>query len=216
MLLDRAMLQDLLRPICGAQSRVNDYTVAREADDYAVLVVDLTALAARVIVKLAGPRAALSCPFDRTAAINRPVRGLTTVPTPEVLAADVSYRGWPWRYLVTTYIEGVTWTEAGPTIDAAERGELYRQFGQSVAQLHTICFPAYGEIDADGRVIGDASVIDALIERARRRIADRRHADLFASLMRERAYLFDDAPEPALCHEDLNPSKLEFGHLGRK
>jgi len=212
MLPDRVTLDRLLHSALGAHCHVDDYTVVREADDYAVLVVNLAAPTVRVIVKLAGPRAALSCPFDRTAAINRLVRGRTTVPTPEVLAADVSYRGGPWRYLVTTYIEGMTWTEAGPTIDAPERRDLYRQFGRLVAELHTVHFPAYGEIDAGGRVVGDAPIIDALIERARRRIADRRHADLFASLLRERVYLFDDASEPALCHDDLNPSNILVRH----
>jgi len=211
MLLDRAALECLLPPVCGAQTCVDGYTVAREANDYAVLVVNLTAPPARVVVKVAGPRAALSCPFDRTAAINRLVRGRTTVPTPEVLAADVSYRDWPWRYLVTTYTEGVTW-EAGLASDATERRDLYRQFGQLAAELHTVHFPAYGEIDADGRVASAASVSDALIARARRRIADRHHADLFASLLRERVYLFNDAPKPALCHEDLNPSNILVRH----
>jgi aminoglycoside phosphotransferase (APT) family kinase protein len=213
MLPDRVTLDRLLHSALGAHCHVDGYTVVREDDDYAVLVVNLAAPTVRVIVKLAGPRAALSCPFDRTAAINRLVRGRTTVPTPEVLAADVSYRDWPWRYLVTTYTEGVTW-EAGLASDATERGELYQQFGRLVAQLHTVRFPGYGEIDAGGRVVGDAPVIDALIERARRRIADRRHADLFASLLRERVYLFDDAPEPALCHEDLNPSNILVRHDG--
>jgi len=209
---DRAALDRLLRPVLGAHCHVDDYTVVREADDYAVLLVDLAAPPRRVVVKLAGPRAALSCPFDRTAAINHLARDHTTVPTPEVLAADVSYRDWPWRYLVTAYVEGATWAEAGPAIDATERRDLYRQFGRLVAQLHTVHFPAYGEIDADGRVVGGASVGDALIARARRRIANRRHADLFASLSRERARLFDDAPGPTLCHEDLNPSNILVRH----
>lgn len=212
MLPDRVILDRSLRPVCGAHCHVDGYTLARKADDYAVLLVDLTGPPARVVVKLAGPRAALSCPFDRTAAINRLVCGRATVPTPDVLAADVSYRDWPWRYLVTAYVEGVTWAEAGPASDAVERSELYRQFGRLVADLHTVHFPACGEIDACGRVIGAASFVDALIARARRRIADRRHADLVSSLLREYAYLFEDAPEPALCHEDLNPSNILVRH----
>jgi len=206
--LDRAMLRELLRPIVGPHPRVDGYTTVRDADDYAVLIVDLAGPPARVVVKLAGPQATLACPFDRTAAINRIVRGQTTVPTPEALAADVSYRDWPWRYLVTTHNEGATWTETASSLDVAARRDLYRQLGQAVAQLHTIHFPAYGEIGVDGRVSEGYSLVAALEGRARRRVANPHHADLFVGLLRDRAHLFDGAPGSALCHEDLNPTNI--------
>lgn len=206
--LDRATLGTLLRPIVGPHPRVDGYTTVRDADDYAVLIVDLIGPSLRIVVRLAGPRAMLACPFDRTAAINRIVRGRTTVPTPEALAADVSYRDWPWRYLVTTHSEGATWAETTSSLDVAARRDLYRQLGQAVTQLHTIDFPAYGEIGADGRVAGSHSLSAALQERARLRVADSRHAALFVRLLRDRAHLFDDAPGPTLCHEDLNPTNI--------
>ena len=194
--------------MCGASCVVAGWTIAREADDYAVLVVDLDDPSIRVIVKLAGPGAALAGPFDRTAALVRIVRDRTALPTPEVLAADVSYRDWPWRYLVITHVEGATWAEVELSLDADARRDLYGQLGRAVAQLHAVRFPAYGEAGPDGRVAGDRPLVAALEERARRRIANPRHADAFISVLRERAGRFDSAPGPALCHEDLNPTNI--------
>jgi len=205
---DNATLQRMLRSALGARCRLATYSVAHSRDAYAVLIADVTNPSRRVVVKLAGPGATIACPFDRTAALVRRVRDRTGVPTPDVLAADVSHRDWPWRYLITDYIEGTTWTAAQPVLHAGARRDLYRQLGQAAAQLHTMRFAAYGEIDAGGWVPGNASLVDALMERARRRISNAGRAALFVSLLRDRAHLFDSAPGPALCHEDLNPSNI--------
>ena len=210
--LDRATLRKLLRSIYGTPCHIVSYTTIRDGDDYAVAIVTLTEPMARVVVKLAGPRAALACPFDRTAAITRVVRDRTALPAPEVFAADVSYRDWPCRYIVMAHVDGATWAEEGPSLDATAWRDLYGQLGRAVARLHSIRFPAYGEIGADGPVLGDGSLVTALQERARRRVADPRHAELFVALLRDRAHLFDDAPEPALCHEDLNPTNILVRH----
>jgi aminoglycoside phosphotransferase (APT) family kinase protein len=206
--LDDALLAALLRATLGSSIALVNYHVALHRDDYAVVIVTLASPAQDVVVKLAGPRAPIACPFDRTATIVDLVRSQTPVPTFDVLAADVSYRDWPWRYMVTTHLPGTVWAEVSAQLMADSHHQAYRDLGQAVAHLHRIAFPAFGEIDADGDVRADAPLLEALERRAERRVADPRHVALFASVLRDRASLFDHAPEPALCHEDLNPSNI--------
>ncbi len=228
---------ELVRSIVGARCGIADYHEVLSRADYAVLMLTLEQPSMRVVVKLAGPRASLACPFDRTATLNRLVRGQTDVPTYEVLAADVSYARWPWRYLVTTVVSGMTWAEARPLLSPAALRDLYPQLGRSVAALHGIPFTRFGEPVAnvtapspDQLVAqGDGSpgigaeapsvahrdglaqrvdYIEALARRARSRIANPSHADLFVDLLRERRRLFAGVDGPVLCHEDLNPTNL--------
>ena len=140
---------------------MSDYRVVRVGMEYAVVVARLTRLRGRVVVKLAGPGASIACPFDRTAAIIGLVRARTSVPTPEVLAADVSYRVWPWRYMVTTYLSGATRMALRPRLDAAAPRDVRSQLGQAVAALHSIRFPAYGKIGAAGVVVEGATCLAA-------------------------------------------------------
>ncbi len=205
--LDDALLIALLRSVLGSSTLLVSYRVVLRRDDYAVIAATLASPAREVVVKLAGPRAPIACPFDRTAAIVDLVRRQTPVPTFEVLASDVSYRDWPWRYLVTTHLPGVAW----PTVSAPFMGsahQTYHDLGQAVAHLHHITFPAFGEIDADGSVHRGMSLLEALEDRAKHRVADPRHVALFASVLQDRASLFDDVTQPALCHEDLNPTNI--------
>lgn len=207
-LLDAALLTRLLHPALGAYSAVRDYHVVRQDEDYAVVVASPGHPLADVVVKLAGPRAPLACPYERTAAINRLVRAQTQVPTYEVLDVDVSYQTWPWRYLVTTHLPGMTWAAAWPGRSAGPTRDVYNELGRVVAALHGVCFPACGEIGADGSVEQGSPYLAALQERARRRIANPRHAELFVSLLLERADLFEGITGAALCHEDLNPHNI--------
>jgi fructosamine-3-kinase len=85
---------------------------------------------------------------------------------------------------------------------------LYAQLGQAVAQLQSIRFPSCGEIGPDGAVIDGAPYIEAFARRARRRIANPNHANLFVALLQQRAALFSDVPAGVLAHEDLNPTNL--------
>jgi fructosamine-3-kinase len=217
-LFDDALLIALLRSILGPSTGLSGYRVALQREDYAVVIASLAAPAQDVVVKLAGPRAPIACPFDRTATIAALVRRHTLVPTFEVLAADVSYRTWPWRYLVTTHIPGTVWTEVRAQVAADTNHRAYRDLGQAVARLHSIGFPAFGEIGVDGKIQPDAAVRDvpvqeaplceALVQRAARRVADSRHNAIFSTVVHERAALFDGVGEATLCHEDLNPSNI--------
>ena len=215
---DDALLIALLRSILGPSTTLCGYRVALRREDYAVVIASLAAPAQDVVVKLAGPRAPIACPFDRTAVIATLVRRHTPVPTFEVLAADISYRTWPWRYLVTTHIPGTVWREVRAQVAADARHRAYRDLGQAVARLHGIGFPAFGEIGVDGKIQPGAAVRDvpvqgaplceALVQRAARRVADSRHNAIFSAVVHERAALFDGVAEATLCHEDLNPSNI--------
>src|SRR5438309_1616094 len=100
-------LRDLLRSTLGAHARLANYTILKSHHDYIVLSAKLERPSTEVIIKLAGPDAALPCPFDRTAALHGLLRAQTAAPVPEVLAADVSYNSWPVRYMIKIFAPGV-------------------------------------------------------------------------------------------------------------
>ena len=205
---DRELLTDLLRATIGASATIHACEFARRSQDYAVIVVTLAPPAASVVVKLAGPRARIACPFDRTEAIVALVHRHTSVPTFDVLACDASSRVWPWRYIVMTRMPGMTWSEAQPERAVETRRSAYQALGHAVGQLHTLHFPAFGEIEPSGRVAPGSLLIRALEQRAARHLVDARHVALFSSVLRAREAAFARAPGPVLCHEDLNPHNI--------
>ena len=158
----------------------------------------------------AGPQAPLPCPFDRTAALLRLVRAKTAVPVPGVLAVDVSYKEWPWRYIIKTYVPSEEWAVVRPRLDKQELSNAYRQMGQAIAELHAIRFPGFGELSAEGTVQSGTSYMPALAERARQRIQNARHAELFISLLKDRFHVFADVSQASLCHEDLHGHNILF------
>jgi aminoglycoside phosphotransferase (APT) family kinase protein len=201
-------LRQLLNLVLGASVRVVQVQVAQRSNDYVVLLVRLSRSPARVVVKFAGPQTPRPAAFDRTAAIIGFVRRQTVVPTVEVLAADVSYREVPWRYLITTYAPGHTWLDVMRRLTSDEATVLHRQLGGAVAALHGLGFPAFGEIDDDGTVAVGLSYREALMARAQRLVANPHHVDQFLAVLQERAEDFADVREAGLCHEDLNPGNI--------
>jgi fructosamine-3-kinase len=91
-----------------------------------------------------------------------------------------------------------------------ELSDAYRQMGEAVAQLHTIRFPAFGELEADGSVQGDGRYLAALRAHAARCIKNPRLRDLFHSVLEERRHLFLDVRDAGLCHEDLHQHNIVF------
>ena len=173
-----------------------------------VVIATLAGLAQPVAIKIAGPAASLACPFERTAAILRRVRAQTAVPVPEPLAQDVSCREYPWRYAIMTALPGESWQYARQGWTVAERRDAWAELGEAVAALHSITFPARGEIGSAGEVIAGQPYVAALAARASRRIADQRHRDIFLRVLDDRAALFRESHTPCLSHEDLNPTNL--------
>lgn len=203
-----AALARLLARLRGGDCRIAAHRVALRRRDYAVVLLTLADDPRALALKLAGPAAPLACPFDRTAAILRLVRQQTALPVPEALAHDMSYRDAPWRYLLATALPGQPWHLARRDWTNDERRDAWASLGRAVAALHTLHFPACGEIGADGAVLDGADYPDALAARARRRIADPDHAARFLALLAERHDLFAVAATATLSHEDLNPTNL--------
>jgi fructosamine-3-kinase len=206
----RALLLQLLRQTLGSKVELVDAVVTNRHDDYLVLCVTLRHPSLIVVVKLAGPHAPFSYPFDRTALFHRLVAASTSIPIPDILAVDVSNKEWPWRYLIKTFIPGQEWAKVQPQLKPQELHDAYRQIGQAVAELHSIAFPDFGEVHNDGSVQPMGSYLTALTERARLRIVKPGLADLFLHIIDERRELFSDVSNACLCHEDLHKFNILF------
>ncbi len=114
--MDEAGLLALLREVLGSRVQLASLDVKKRAEDYLVFTAHLSRCTpGEVLVKVAGPRAPLSCPFERTAAISRLVRQ-AGVPTFEVVAADESMGRTFWWTGVRMGVGGFleSWTSTAP------------------------------------------------------------------------------------------------------
>ena len=203
-------LQQLLQQTFGTKVTVTGLRVGKLRHDYVVLLLDLRHPSIEVVVKLAGPQAPLACPFERTAMLHRLVASATTLPMPEVLAVDTSYQNWPWRYFIRTQVPGHEWAVVRQQMSYAERSKALGQIGDAVAQLHSIAFPAFGEIAADGGVQGEGSYLAALSTHARAIIKHAQSREMFLEALEQKQGLFSDVGEASLCHEDLHKHNILF------
>ena len=206
----RDQLLYLLQHTFGPKVRLIDYQIGNRHHDYLVLLVRLSRPSIHVVVKLAGPQAVMACSFDRTAMLHRLVAARTTIPMPEVLAVNMSYQTWPWRYFIKMHIPGQEWAVVRGQMSGEDLSGAYRQIGNAVAQLHAIHFPAFGELDVDGAVQGDRPYLSALTARAQLSIKSARLRDLFLSVLDEHKRLFLDVGQASLCHEDLHHHNILF------
>lgn len=210
MIVSRDQLCQLLRQTLGSEVELGEYRIGNQHHDYLVLLVQLHYPVIEVVVKLAGPEAPLACPFDRTAALHRLVAARTAIPMPEVLAVDVSYNLWPWRYFIKAHIPGEEWVTARERMNAEELADAYRQLGNAVAQLHSIRFAGFGELSAAGEAVEGVPFLSALAERAQSFIKSARLRVLFLSVLGQHENLFQDIHTPNLCHEDLHQHNILF------
>lgn len=205
-------LLQLLRQTLGTQVEWVDCKIGNQLHEYLVLLVQLRHPSMEVVIKLAGPEAPRASFFDRTAMLNHLVATLTTIPMPEILAVNMSYQAWPWRYLIKTYIPGQEWAAVREQMNEEELSSAYQQIGMAVAQLHTIQFPTFGELATDGSVQGDDSYLTAFTQRASRSIIGPHSRKLFLSVLDEHRQLFLDVHRASLCHEDLHKHNILFQH----
>jgi len=203
-------IQQLLQHTFSTNVEISDCQVGNRQHDYLVLLLQLRRPSIEVVVKLAGPKAAMAGSFDRTALLHRLVAAGTTIPMPEVLAVNMSYQDWPWRYLIRSHIPGQELALVRGQMAEHELIDAYRQIGSAVAQLHTIHFPRFGELSADGSIQGDEQFFPAFIQRARQSIRSARLLDLFLDLIEKQKQLFEDVRQASLCHEDLHEYNLLF------
>lgn len=203
------MLHQLLQQTFGSDVQVEACQEVNSQQDYWALVVQLRRPSIKVSVKLAGPNAPSPYSFDRTAVLHRLVSERTAVPMPDIVAIDTSYRQWPWRYLIKTYIPGQEWAVVQPRLTADERVDAYRQIGRAVAELHSLSFSGFGDFLADGTIQAEESYLAALAHRVERHIASSRLVQRVLSVLESRASLFNPV-EARLCHEDLHRYNILF------
>ena len=206
------LLLQLLQQTFGSKVELLDYKIGNQHHDYLVLLVQLRRPSIEVVIKLAGPEAPLACPFERTAMLHRLVATRTTIPMPEVLAVNLSYQTWPWRYFIKTYIPGQEWAVVQQQMHGKELSNAYHQMGNAVAQLHLIHFPRFGELAVEGDVQGDKPYFTTLTEHAQHSIKNAHLRDLFLSVLEKQRPLFLDVRQASLCHEDLHKHNILFQH----
>ena len=205
--LARDDIEALARDVFGPKCRVLAWHPVTHEADHAVVFATLVFPARVVVLKLAYATSATH--ISREAAIQRRVARETTVPVCEVLAVDDSCQRFPWRYLMMAHAPGMAWRDGLKRMSPHARYDIFRQLGEATAALHSLRYPQFGEVDSDSPLsVSGAAYLSALTARARRRIANPAHADLFAAVLQAHASDFADLAEPRLTHEDLNPYNL--------
>ncbi|HEX5439676.1 MAG TPA: aminoglycoside phosphotransferase family protein, partial [Ktedonobacterales bacterium] len=207
--LARDDIEALARQVFGPKCRVLAWHSVTHGDDHAVVFATLVFPARVVVLKLADAASA-TC-FSREAAIQQRVARETTIPVCEALAVDDSCQRFPWRYLMMAHAPGMAWRDGLKRMSPHTRNDIFRQLGEATAALHSLRYPQFGEVEETSPPAplprGEGNIV-ALISRARRRIANPAHADLFATVLQAHASNFTDLIEPRLTHEDLNPYNL--------
>ncbi|PKO15290.1 MAG: hypothetical protein CVU39_11850 [Chloroflexi bacterium HGW-Chloroflexi-10] len=203
------LINQVLQQTFGTQVEIAQYQISKKLHDYLVLLVQLRHPAIDIVIKLAGPAAPLASFFDRTALLHQLVAQQTSIPVCEILAVNMSYQTWPWRYLIKRFIAGQEWAAVRPLLNRVELSGAYQQLGAAVAQLHTIRFPVFGEIDLNGDREAQPYAA-ALAEHARGIIQSDHLRDLFSMALEKNRALFTDVDQPRLCHEDLHKYNILF------
>ncbi|HEY7343867.1 MAG TPA: aminoglycoside phosphotransferase family protein [Ktedonobacterales bacterium] len=209
--LARDEIETLAREVFGPKCRVLAWHPVTHGDDHAVVFATLVFPARVVVLKLADATSATR--FAREAAIQRRVARETSVPVCEVLAVDDSCQRFPWRYLMMAHAPGMAWRDGLKRMSPHARYNIFRQLGEVTAALHSLRYLQFGEV-VDGETSpptplprGEGGIV-ALEARARRRIANPAHANLFAAVLQAHASDFANLTESRLTHEDLNPYNL--------
>lgn len=201
-------IEALAREVFGPKCRVLAWHPVEHGDDHAVVFATLVFPARVVVLKLADATSA-TC-FSREANIQQRVARETAVPVCDVLAVDDSCQRFPWRYLMMAHAPGMAWRDGLKRMSPHARYDIFRQLGEATAALHSLTYPRFGEVeDSDSALPAPGGAyLSALESRARRRIANPAHADLFVAALQAHASDFADLTEPRLTHEDLNPYNL--------
>ena len=108
------------------------------------------------------------------------------------------------------YIPGEEWAVVRSHMNANQLADSYRQFGNAVAQIHTIQFPAFGELTESGYVQNGTTCLPALRKHASNHIQKPYHLNIFSDVLDQYAHLFNDVGTANLCHEDLHMHNILF------
>ncbi len=215
--LARDDIEALAREVFGPKCRVLAWHPVAHGEDHAVVFATLVFPARVVVLKLAD--ATSPTRFSREAAIQQRVARETAVPVCEALAVDDSCQRFPWRYLMMAHAPGMAWRDGLKRMSPHARHDIFRQLGEATAALHSLRYSQFGEVGESGTfppadltprppLPQERGSIEALMARARRRIANPAHADLFVAVLQAHTSNFANLTEPRLTHEDLNPYNL--------
>jgi aminoglycoside phosphotransferase (APT) family kinase protein len=212
----RDMLLELLQHVYGFDVRISEITIVNQHVDYAALLVNLEKPTLRLAIKLAGRDAPYSYPFDRTAYWHQLVAERTSIPMPEIIGVDVSYQNYPWRYLIKSYLPGEEWATIRPMLNGGDLQKAYELIGKAIAELHTITFEDFGDID-NGKI---ASITHdfyrMLVDRVNASLRDNTIKQDFLRLLETNKSLFANVKQARLCHEDLHPHNILFQRTDSK
>lgn len=206
-------LDQLLKETLGTSVTIQKIQVANQHPDYLVLIVQLHPTQT-VVVKLAGPQAEYDCPFVKTAVLHRLLTQNTTLPMPHIYAADVSYQKWPWRYTIKEHVQGTEFVHIREHLNSEQLTSAYQQMGAAVAQIHSISFPTFGELDDNMQLKRPYPWLPALKNRAKHTINNQRLLDIFLTVLDKNNHLFPSTLQARLCHDDLHGYNILFAQKG--
>jgi aminoglycoside phosphotransferase (APT) family kinase protein len=112
--------------------------------------------------------------------------------------------------LLKTYIKGEEWRHVREWLDPDQQRHANEQIGAAVAQIHSIKFSAFGELNDAVAPTGSEAFLPSFRERAVRSIRNPRLLELFLKLVEDRVPLFANIENACLCHEDLHHRNLLF------
>jgi Ser/Thr protein kinase RdoA (MazF antagonist) len=202
------LLAELLQHVFGAQARCTEVEAQRQRHDYLIVRVRVENPRLELAIKLAGPEAALPCPFERTAALLSSLATRNLAFFPHAYAASVTCRDFPFRYLIKDWQPGVEWVEAVPALPPNERPALYRALGEAVAALHAVTYPGFGELADDATITPGLTWPEALRLRAEAFIPAPEHRAYFTRALERERGLLEAITTPALTHEDLHQHNI--------
>ncbi len=211
----RHELDGLIRAVFGPRACVARVEIAKDEPDYSVLLVNLQRPTLRVVIKLAGANPPYPCPFGRSAAIYRRVGQAGNLRMPYIYGVDESFAHYPFAWMIKEHIAGVEWAGIYPSLGGAARKAALASIGEAAAHIHSLRYPAYGELNGAGGLDQAQGGVEAVRARASRWIAGERSREMFLNLLEKQAGLFAGTNGACMCHEDLHCYNLLFKRAGR-
>ena len=191
------LARERVAALLGARSRVVGVAALASGDDGAVALVTLARPPRRLVLKVAGPRAAPAVDLERTAAASALARA-SRAPVAAVLAVGTVPGASGWGYLLQEHVEGVDWRGVRPLLDPQQLAAAHRQIATAVLAVQSARFAGFGGLGSGDAPAG-ADLGQALRRRAELRIADPRRRAVFGELLEREADLLRATGGPRPC-----------------
>lgn len=134
------------------------------------------------------------------------------LPVTQYLAVDETKTVLPVRFALTNFLPG---TSVRDFFSQPDLGDLYRQMGELLRQLHGVPVEAYGYLAADGfvnpRDTHDAAMADRtadIFQRFRHFGGDAKLAGRLEAIVAERRGLFSFSAGPVFAHDDMHQGNV--------